>query len=74
MYVCLCKGITDTQIREAAASGCTTLRDLRSELGVGSQCAKCVRQAREIMRDTHSDLAASRVAELMPVMFSPRTA
>ncbi len=74
MYVCLCKGITDTQIRDAAASGCTSLRDLRAELGVGSQCAKCVRQAREIMRHTHAEMAASRVPEVAPVLFWPQPA
>ena len=74
MYVCLCKGITDHQIRAAAATGCESLRDLRTELGVGSQCAKCVRHAREIMRDTHVELAPSRQREIAPVMYCPQTA
>lgn len=55
MYVCLCNGITDGQIREAALErGCDNLRDLRRELGVGSQCAKCARHARQVLRETRS--------------------
>lgn len=41
MYVCVCKGITDTQIKDAVYGGATSLRDVRRELGVMSQCGKC---------------------------------
>lgn len=49
MYVCLCKGVTDSQIRQAVDSGATSLRQVRQQLGVGSQCGKCSCLAREIM-------------------------
>ncbi|MFC6327818.1 bacterioferritin-associated ferredoxin [Alloalcanivorax gelatiniphagus] len=77
MYVCLCNGITDSQIREAAESGCDSLRDLRRELGVGSQCAKCARHARQVLRDTRNAMPAtsSLSASLGEVVqFWPRTA
>ena len=77
MYVCLCNGITDSQIREAADSGCDNLRDLRRELGVGSQCAKCVRHARQVLRETRSAVPAtsSLSADLGEVVrFWPRIA
>lgn len=41
MYVCICNGITDTQIRKAVAGGATSLEDLHDELGVASQCGSC---------------------------------
>lgn len=78
MYVCLCNGITDGQIREAARSGgCDSLRDLRRELGVGSQCAKCARHARQVLRDARG--AATPVTSLSSafgdtVQYWPRTA
>ncbi len=56
MYVCLCKGITDTQIRAAIQEGASSLREVRSRLGVASQCGKCGVLAREILQET---LAAS---------------
>lgn len=69
MYVCLCKGITDSQIRTAVTSGLTNYRELRLALGLSSQCGKCAVHAREVFREaihpeTHSSLyyAASRVA------------
>lgn len=57
MYVCLCKGITDTQIRAAIQDGATSLRDLRNHLGVASQCGKCGVLTRDIMRESMSAVA-----------------
>ncbi len=41
MYVCLCKGITDSQIRAAIEDGASSVREVRNSLGVASQCGKC---------------------------------
>ena len=57
MYVCLCKGITDTQIRAAIQDGASSLRDLRNNLGVASQCGKCGVLTRDIMRESMNNLA-----------------
>lgn len=46
MYVCVCHAVTDKQISATIAQGATTLRALRSELGVGSCCGKCARDVR----------------------------
>lgn len=51
MYVCLCHGITDREIREAADSGVNSMRQLGKELGVGTQCGRCACTAREILRE-----------------------
>ncbi len=50
MYVCLCKAVTDSQIRQAAESGCSTMRCLNKELGVATQCGKCAKDARQILK------------------------
>jgi len=52
MYVCLCKQITDTQIRAAVQDGASSVRELRNTLGVASQCGKCGTLTREIVRET----------------------
>ena len=52
MYVCICKGITDSQIRAAVEDGASSLRDVRNTLGVASQCGKCGILTREIVRET----------------------
>lgn len=55
MYVCLCKGITDTQIRAAIQDGASSFKDVRNCLGVASQCGKCGIQTREILREFLQD-------------------
>jgi bacterioferritin-associated ferredoxin len=56
MYVCLCKGITDTQIRAAVQDGATSMREVSNALGVASQCGKCGVLARDIVRESLDDL------------------
>jgi bacterioferritin-associated ferredoxin len=60
MYVCLCKGITDTQIRAAVQDGASSLRDVRTTLGVASQCGKCGILTRQIVRESLNDQADSQ--------------
>lgn len=52
MYVCLCKGVTDTQIKAAICDGATSVGQLRKCLGVTSQCGKCGITTREILQQT----------------------
>lgn len=53
MYVCLCHGVTDGQIREAiTAEGCCSFREVRNTLGVATQCGKCACAARDLIRET----------------------
>ena len=54
MYVCLCTGVTDREIREAAENGVSSMRQLGKELGVGRQCGRCACTAREILRESRS--------------------
>jgi bacterioferritin-associated ferredoxin len=51
MYICICNGITERDIRQAAAAGADTLDDLQRELGVGAGCGNCASCARECLRD-----------------------
>ncbi|KUJ84216.1 (2Fe-2S)-binding protein [Microbulbifer flavimaris] len=52
MYVCICKGITDRQIKEAVYDGSTSVRALRRQLGVSSQCGRCAELTQEIIEET----------------------
>lgn len=42
MYVCFCKGIKDSDIRDAVAQGADNLTEIQEQLGVATQCGKCV--------------------------------
>ena len=52
MYVCLCKAVTDNQIREAVEKGITQFGQVRKELGLASQCGKCGILAREVFDES----------------------
>ncbi|MDU0354516.1 (2Fe-2S)-binding protein [Paraglaciecola aquimarina] len=56
MYVCLCHGITDKMIKQTVLEdGVGNMRELKSKLGVGSQCGKCVQLAQTIIDTTIFD-------------------
>ena len=73
MIVCLCKGINDHRIRDAVAGGCVSVSDLRRELGVASQCAKCARHAREVLDEALSEVRAAEL-QAAPDMYCPQPA
>lgn len=52
MYVCVCRAVTDRQIRQATQQGATRLRELRRELGVCGDCGKCGRHALDVLRES----------------------
>ena len=49
MYICICKAVTERQVREAIAGGCTTVGHLRAELGLGACCGKCAPEAKAMV-------------------------
>ena len=56
MYICLCNGITEKEIRACCAENCArTLRDLECCLGVGSCCGKCKPAARQILSESRAE-------------------
>jgi len=50
MYVCLCKGVTCRQIKEAAGNGVFSMKGLAQQLGVATQCGKCGPLAKEVLQ------------------------
>jgi len=57
MYVCICKAVTDKQIRRAAAAGVDNLYELRERLGVASGCGSCAHLAESILSDSNARYA-----------------
>ena len=45
MYVCICNGVTDHDIRQAAEAGCRTMAELTMRTGAGACCGSCVEMA-----------------------------
>ncbi|MEX0617608.1 MAG: (2Fe-2S)-binding protein [Pseudohongiellaceae bacterium] len=51
MYVCVCRQVTDRQIRELCRGGKNSLSEVRARLGVASECGKCTKFARTILNE-----------------------
>jgi bacterioferritin-associated ferredoxin len=60
MYVCICHGITDTQIESAIDNGAETMKQLTSELNVGSQCGKCCQCAKRVLNNKLMQIAEAQ--------------
>jgi bacterioferritin-associated ferredoxin len=72
MYVCLCQGVTDGQIRDAIYEGCCSYRDVRETLGVATQCGKCACLAKQVVRDTLTQVQTAQASSLShPIEFTP---
>lgn len=53
MYVCLCNGYRDEEIREIAESGVRCAREVYLTLGNGPCCGTCLDCAQGIVNDVH---------------------
>ncbi|HCB14725.1 MAG TPA: hypothetical protein DEP36_14315 [Gammaproteobacteria bacterium] len=49
MYLCICKSVSDQQIREAVELGARTIGDLNIRFGIGVECGKCTDSIREFL-------------------------
>lgn len=62
MYICLCHGITDSKIESAIDNGATTMKQLTSELKVGSQCGKCCQCTKRVLNNRLMQIAEAQPA------------
>lgn len=51
MYVCVCSGVTERQVKAAITEGTSSLSELRKNLGVACQCGKCKDTAKQILAE-----------------------
>ena len=65
MYVCICNGVTERQIREAAANGVRNIAELTMRTGCGASCGSCLDTAVELLDSVHG---AEERASLLPIL------
>ena len=63
MIVCVCRRVSDHQIRQAVSDGAVSLECLQFELGVATQCGSCADCASHVLCDARE---AKREALLAP--------
>jgi len=56
MYVCICNGVTDEHIYQAAQEGCDNVADLTRYTGCGSTCGCCLDMAEEVLQQAQVQL------------------
>ncbi len=49
MYLCICKAVSDVQIRQLVEQGARTIGDVSARFGVGAECGKCVDDIRAFL-------------------------
>jgi len=54
MLVCVCRGVSDREVREVLARGASTLRDVGRACGAGTDCGSC----RDLLRKMLGTCAA----------------
>lgn len=51
MYVCLCKAVTDQQVRDAVDAGACSAEEVSDQLGVGTGCGCCQEMTVELVSE-----------------------
>ena len=49
MYICVCKGVNEKQIRQAVDEGHCSMQKLKCRTGLGSQCGLCRKETRALL-------------------------
>ncbi len=55
MYVCVCNGVTDRDIRQAAQAGCGSVAELTMRTGCGACCGSCVEMACQLLDEARAE-------------------
>lgn len=55
MIICICKRVSDREIRRLVDEGATSLADIRRETELGTQCGKCACETRRMVRELNAD-------------------
>lgn len=62
MYVCVCNGVTDREIRQVAAAGCKSMAELTMRTGCGAGCGCCVAMATGLLEEAQTQTVPATVA------------
>lgn len=66
MFVCICNGYRDSEIRAAAARGERCVHKIYSQLGAAPQCGKCLEVAEEVVAEVGAGSAAALTGPQSP--------
>jgi bacterioferritin-associated ferredoxin len=64
MFVCICNGITERQIRAAIEDGACSVHELAARLGVASGCGCCAEFAASLISESSAGEAGHPAASV----------
>jgi bacterioferritin-associated ferredoxin len=73
VYICLCHGFTDKQVKRAVAEGRRSLGEIYAALGGRPRCGKCVGEVRAIVACAPPAGSAEFAGGAPPALRSPQT-
>jgi len=56
MYICICNGVTDSQIKDYVDQGARSVKDIHQQQCIADQCGKCACAAKKVIQE-HISLA-----------------
>lgn len=71
MYVCVCNAVTERQIHQAVRDGAKTVKHLKDELGVASECGSCVSCAKACIKEAQTEMKQAQPSlakKMIPIM------
>ena len=64
MYICICKGVNEKQIRQAVSEGDCSMQKLKCRTGLGSQCGLCRKETRTLLAQLQVNQAEAAQFEM----------
>jgi bacterioferritin-associated ferredoxin len=68
VYVCLCNGVTERDIQQAALAGCRSMPELTMRTGCGATCGSCVPMASDVLREARQATVRPAHESGLPVL------
>jgi bacterioferritin-associated ferredoxin len=68
MYVCLCQGVTDRDIRQTIDEGATTVEEIMYCTRAGTRCGSCIPTIKAILEEELGSGAASSKRRYLDVI------
>jgi bacterioferritin-associated ferredoxin len=72
MYVCVCKAVTDRDIKRAVNEGASTVAEVMECTGAGTSCGTCIAEIAEVVEDKKGPATISR--RILPIAPSSNAA
>jgi bacterioferritin-associated ferredoxin len=67
MFVCLCNGISDQEIRHHVRRGASSWREVARACGAGAACGDCRPSVHALVEEELRQVAASETVPMSPV-------